>query len=66
MFTEADGKTWDLGRMQWFVGTAVFFALSLWAYGWNNQPFDPVLWGTGFGAVLMAGGGMIWAKGKET
>ncbi len=65
MFTEADGTTWDLGRMQWFVGTVVYFVLSAWAYGYHRQPFDPVLWGTGFAAVLASGGGMIWLKGHE-
>ncbi len=65
LFTEADNTTWDLGRLQWFVGTLVFFALSGWAYGWRGQTFDPVSWGTGLGAVLAAGGGMIWMKDKE-
>ena len=65
MFTEADNVTWDLGRVQWFVGTVVFFALSAWAYGYKGQAFDPVSWGGGLAAVLAAGGGMIWMKSKE-
>lgn len=66
LFTEADNTTWDVGRFQWAAGTVVFFLLSLFAYGYKGQPFDPVLWGTGFGAIMAAGGGMIWAKAKET
>lgn len=65
LFTEADNQTWDLGRFQWLVGTVVFFSLSFWAYGFRGQAFDPVTWGAGFGAVLAAGGGMIWMKDKE-
>lgn len=65
LFTESDGKTWDLGRFQWFVGTIVFFALSIFAYTWKGQAFEPVTWGGGLAAVLAAGGGMIWMKGKE-
>lgn len=65
LFTEADGKTWDLGRFQWFIGTVIFFALSGWAYGIHKQVFDPVAWSAGFSASLLAGGGMLWAKSKE-
>jgi hypothetical protein len=64
-FTEADGKTWDLGRIQWFVGTLVFFGMTGWVYGYKGQMFDPAAFGTGLGLVLAAGGGMIWMKDKE-
>lgn len=66
LFTEADGKTWDLGRFQWFVGTVVFFGLSGWAYIFHGQAFDPVAWGGGLAAVLGSGGAMLWMKSKET
>lgn len=65
LFAEADNKTWDFGRLQWFVGTLVYFGLSLYAYCWKGQPFDPVMWGTGFASVMAGGGAMIWMKGKE-
>lgn len=65
VFTEADGVTWDLGRLQWFVGTVVFFALSGFAYMIRGQVFDPVAWSTGFAGSLVAGGGMVWMKSKE-
>ena len=65
LFTEADNATWDVGRCQWAAGTVVFFALSLYSYIYRQQPFDPIAWGTGFGAVMAAGGAMIWMKGKE-
>lgn len=65
IFTEADGKTWDLGRFQWFVGTVAFFGLSGWAYIFRGQAFDPTAWGAGRAAVLASGAGMIWMKDKE-
>lgn len=65
VFTESDGTTWDLGRLQWFVGTIAFFALSGFAYVFKGQPFEPVTWGAGLAAVLAAGGGMVWMKSKE-
>ena len=65
LFTESDNETWDVGRLQWAVGTIVYFALSAYAYVWKGQPFDPIAWGTGFGAVMAGGGGMVWMKGKE-
>ena len=65
LLTEADNSTWDVGRFQWAAGTVVFFLLSLYSYGYKGQPFDPVTWGAGFGAVMAAGGAMIWMKAKE-
>lgn len=64
-FSESDGKTWDVGRIQWFAGTVCFFGLSGWAYIFKGQAFDPVTWGAGLIAVLGSGAGMIWLKGKE-
>lgn len=66
LLTEANNTTWDVGRLQWAAGTVVFFALSIFAYAFKGQQFDPVTWGAGFGAVMAAGGAMIWMKNKET
>lgn len=65
LFTEADNDTWDLGRIMWALGVVMFFGLSVMAYGVFRQAFDPITFGTGFAAVLGAGGGMIWMKSKE-
>jgi len=62
-FTGRDNETIDLGRILWASGTLVFYAMSIHAV-WKGQAFDPVAWGTGFGAVL-AGGGLA-LKMKET
>jgi hypothetical protein len=66
LLTEADNTTWDVGRFQWAAGTVVFFLLSLYSYIYKGQMFDPIAWGTGFGAVMAAGGAMVWIKSKET
>lgn len=64
LFTGKDNITLDLGRVLWAVGTLVFFALSIHSV-WHGNTFDPVAWGTGFGAVLAAGGMALWMK-KDT
>jgi len=65
LFTESDGKTWDLGRVQGTIGFATFLGLSVFAYIVKGQAFDPATWGAGFGAVVAAYGAMIWMKDKE-
>jgi hypothetical protein len=65
LFTEADGATWDLGRVQGTVGFVTFLALSVFSYGIKGDKFDPQTWGIGFGAVTAAYGAMILLKDKE-
>jgi hypothetical protein len=65
LFTEADGTTWDLGRVQGTLGFALFLFLSGYAYTWKGDKFDPQAWGIGFGAVTAAYGAMILLKDKE-
>lgn len=61
LFTGKDNATFDLGRLLWAKGSIAFTALSAYSVHKGN-PFDPVAWGTGFGAMLAAGGAAIWAK----
>ena len=65
LFTEADGKTWDLGRVQGTVAFAAYLLTMTWAYVWRGQAFDPQAVGIGLAAVMAGYGGMIWMKGKE-
>lgn len=60
-FTIKDGESWDLGRLMWFKGAVIFNVLSIWSVA-HGQPFDPIAWGTGFGAVLGAGGLALMLK----
>ena len=64
VFAGKDNNTLDLGRILWALGTLVYFALSIHSV-WHGTTFDPVAWGTGFGAVLAAGGAALWMK-KDT
>lgn len=31
----------------------------------NKMPFDPVAYGGGFGALMVAGGGAMWAASRQ-
>ena len=62
IFSGKDNKTVDLGRVLWAAGVVVYFALSIHAVWVKTWIFDPVAWGTGFGAILAAGGAALWAK----
>jgi hypothetical protein len=64
IFAGKDNHTLDLGRIMWAVGTVVYFVLSVHSV-YKGAIFDPVAWGTGFGAVLAAGGAALWMK-KDT
>lgn len=64
MFTGKDNTTLDLGRILWAKGSVVFAGLSVY-HVVHTGTFDYVAFGTGFAAVLAAGGAAIWAK-KDT
>ncbi len=63
-FTGKDGVTYDIGRMLWVKGAIIYNALSVYTVI-HNHTFDFVAWGTGFGAVLAAGGIALFIK-KDT
>lgn len=56
--TGCDGHTYDSGRVAGFVGTVVFLGLSI----WNHDKFDPLAFGTGFGALATGVGALIALK----
>lgn len=62
LFTESDGVTWDLGRVSWFAGFLTLVGMTI----WQHDKFEPATFGAGLGAVMAAGGLMIWAKSKES
>lgn len=55
LLTEADNRTPDFLRIIACLGVLVFLGLAI----KNWQTFDPLAFGTGFGAVLMAAGGAV-------
>jgi len=61
-FTGKSNDSFELGRALWALGTLamiVFQGVAIWFKG---QAFSPVEFGTGFGAILAAGGVGIAAK----
>lgn len=65
LFTEADGKTWDLGRVQGTIGFATFLALAVYSVVVKGAPFNAQEFGIGFGSVSLAYGAMVMLKDKE-
>ena len=55
LLTEADNATPDFLRIIACLGVLVFLGLSI----ANWQTFNPLEFGTGFGAVLLAAGGAV-------
>ena len=62
-FTGKDNETIDIGRILWALGVLVFFGMSVYS-AYKGQAFDAVAWGTGFSAVLVAGGAALGFKSK--
>jgi hypothetical protein len=60
-FTGVDGVTYDLGRALWAAGVLVFLGATVYAI-YRGQQWDAIAYGTGFGAVLAAGGAALWLK----
>lgn len=60
-FTCADNQTYDLGRALWAAGVIVFLGATVYAI-YKGQQWDAIAYGTGFGAVLAAGGAALWLK----
>lgn len=55
MMTEADNATVDFLRVLACLGVLVFLVLA----AVNHASFEPITFGTGFGAVLLAAGGAV-------
>lgn len=62
-FSEADERYVDLFRVGYALGVFTFLGLALWA-GFRAEAWDPVAFGTGFGAVLLLGGAGVGLRGK--
>lgn len=55
MMTEADDTTYDFLRVLACLGVLVYLVLAC----VNYATFEPINFGTGFGAVLLAAGGAV-------
>jgi len=64
ILTEKDGTSFDVTKVQWFVGTIVFFGLTIYSVIIQKEPFNYMNWGIAFGGILAAGSAGV--KIKET
>lgn len=64
LFTGRDNKTWDLGRIMWAMGTAVYCGISVYSL-YQGIAIDPLNWATGFGAILAGGGAALRLKQSD-
>lgn len=65
LFTESDGKTWDLGRCLGALAFLQYLGYGLYAYVFKGQVFDPQAAGIGLTTMMGGFGAMILMKGKE-
>jgi high-affinity Fe2+/Pb2+ permease len=63
-FTAGDNQSFELGRALWALGVLAMIAYQGIALWWRGEHFNPVEFGTGFGAILAAGGFGVAAKDK--
>ncbi|WP_020474575.1 hypothetical protein [Zavarzinella formosa] len=61
--TGKDGESFDIGRALWMAGALAFIGLSLYSL-YRGGAFDPINWGTGYGAILGGGGAGVAMKSK--
>ena len=52
----------EAGRLLWFIATLALIGYQGFAIWWNKQPFSPMEFGAGAGAILAAGGFGVAAK----
>lgn len=64
LFTEADGRTFDLKRALWALGVVWFMACETYAIA-RGQPFDPQGTAIGLGGLIAAGGAAIAMNRKS-
>jgi hypothetical protein len=60
-FTGRDNSTIDIGRIIWMLGALSFLGCAFYSI-YKGQTWNAVEFGTGFGAVLAAGGVAIRIK----
>lgn len=61
--TGVDNRTYDIGRLLWFVGT-ISYIVYTGIHMYHNGTFNPIDYGTGLG-IALAGGGIGVAVKKE-
>lgn len=63
-FTGTNNIEYELGRALWALSFLAMIVYQGFALFWNQQPFDPVAFGGGVGAILVAGGAGVAMKDR--
>lgn len=64
LLTAKDGETYAPSRVYWCIAAIQFVFNSAWALIALRQSWDPVAYGTGMSAILVAGGVGVWVTRK--
>jgi hypothetical protein len=64
LLTAKDGDTYAPSRVYWSIASIQFVFNSAWALIALHQQWDPVAYGTGMSAILVAGGVGVWVTRK--
>jgi len=64
LLTGVDNRTYDIARVLWLLGGLQFLAMAGYAVIVNKQPFAPMEYGAGLGAMLTAGGIGVAVKSR--
>lgn len=64
VMTTSDGESFDHGRIFGSLFCIAFIAISIYAYIFLKQTFDPVSWGTGAGGLFTGIGANLFLKSK--
>ena len=62
IFTDATNRDVDFAKVCTGFGVVVFFALSLYDYGFRSSPWNPLDWCTAFGVLVGIGTGISKVK----
>lgn len=64
LLTARDNETYAPSRVYWSIAAIQFVFNAAWALIALHQPWDPVAYGTGMSAILVAGGAGVWLTRK--
>jgi hypothetical protein len=65
ILTDDTGINFTPDKVAMVSGVVVFHGLAITHVVINKQPFDPVAFGGGFGALLAGGGGAMWLASRQ-
>ncbi|MEB0057322.1 hypothetical protein [Variovorax sp. LG9.2] len=58
LFSDGSNTDCDFSKVFGAIGIAMFFAVSIYAYGYKGTAFSPIEWATGFTAILAGAAGV--------